>query len=140
MCKCHKRNIQLRKMKKRIVKQLPKKDMDFSEIVDFIKRDLADHPSSNKYEIEGGDPICRVCGFRYDGYFPWRFNDGQWFPSYDICVCCNAEFGFEDESLFSIRAFREKWILDGANFYHKALMPSGWIYKDQLKNIRAEWQ
>ena len=82
---------------------------------------------------------CRVCGFHYDGYYPWG-EDGRT-PTYDICVCCGAEFGFDDDIHASgkpIQSYRSKWINDGANFFTPSEQPENWNLEIQLYNIGVE--
>ena len=49
---------------------------------------------------------CRVCGFRHS-YMPWGPKGRT--PTYDICDCCGAEFGYEDFTYESIRGHLERW-------------------------------
>lgn len=51
---------------------------------------------------------CRICGYTAENFIPWG-EDGQ-IPSYEICPCCNVEFGYEDTQISSIRNYRKKWI------------------------------
>ena len=83
--------------------------------------------------------ICRVCGFQYDDYYPWGEN-GQ-LPTYDICDCCGAEFGYDDDIGACgepIQTYRSKWINGGAKFFRPSERPENWNLEDQLKNIPNE--
>lgn len=88
-------------------------------------------------QIRGGskEPItsCRVCGHQSEGYFPWG-EDGLT-PSFDICECCNVEFGYEDFTPESTSRYREKWIANGANWSDRHTRPEDWDYREQLKNV-----
>ena len=74
--------------------------------------------------------ICRICGYFEEDYFPWG-EDGKT-SSFDICSCCNVEFGYEDTILDSIRKFRANWIRSD-----KFLSNSK--YANFLKNIPKEF-
>jgi len=83
--------------------------------------------------------ICRICGFIYNDYYPWG-KDGKT-PTYDFCVCCGAEFGFDDDNMAGdgIQAYRSKWISEGANFHTPEECPIHWNPHEQLKNIPDEF-
>lgn len=51
---------------------------------------------------------CRVCGYYDKELLPWG-EDGET-PTFEICPCCNVEFGYEDVQLSSIKSYREKWM------------------------------
>jgi hypothetical protein len=87
---------------------------------------------NNKYAYS-----CRVCGFIYEDK-PWG-EDGKC-PSFQICVCCGAEFGYEDFSHNSILAFRENWIKSGSKFIKPEFMPKNWNLKKQMENIPPEFR
>lgn len=74
--------------------------------------------------------VCRICGSVDEGYFPWGI-DGK-SPTYDICDCCNVEFGYEDSHLVSIRYFRQHWMKS-----EKFL--SDLKYQKRLENIPQEF-
>lgn len=77
--------------------------------------------------------ICRVCGFRYDNYYPWG-EDGK-SPSFDICDCCGTEFGYQDCNIDAIRAKREKWIEEGAKWDSLEIQPINWSLEESLMRI-----
>ena len=83
--------------------------------------------------------ICKVCGFHYENYYPWG-EDGKT-PTYDICVCCGVEFGFDDDDMagMGILAYRLKWINEDANFHVASARPENWILEEQLRNIPEEF-
>ncbi len=74
--------------------------------------------------------ICRICGHFDNDYFPWGV-DGK-IPTYDICTCCNVEFGYEDCDLISIRKYRQNWMKS-----EKFLSDSK--YRKRLENIPREF-
>jgi len=85
--------------------------------------------------------MCRVCGFCYSDYYPWG-EDGST-PTYDICVCCGCEFGFDDDEMAcgkSIQAYRSTWINGGAIFFMPSERPENWNLEDHLKNIPEEFR
>jgi hypothetical protein len=76
---------------------------------------------------------CRVCGFRYENdYYPWG-EDGN-SPSYDICICCGAEFGFDDDTPENVSAYRKKWIDAGTPFHSPSQIPTGWLPDEHFNN------
>ena len=80
---------------------------------------------------------CRVCGkLQYDP--PWG-EDGQC-PTYDICDCCGVEFGYGDCTLKAVRAFRERWLANGANWKYLKEKPTNWSLEEQLKQIPKEFK
>lgn len=75
---------------------------------------------------------CRVCGLYIDDK-PWG-EDGE-SPTYEICPCCNVEFGYEDNTLESTLKYRSDWLKNGANWFEKKRKPENWNLGEQLKNI-----
>ena len=75
---------------------------------------------------------CRVCGYTDAIFFPWG-KDGKT-PSFEICECCNIEFGYEDCQSSSIRRYRQKWLLS------EKFNSDSNHYKNQLKNIDQKYQ
>lgn len=51
---------------------------------------------------------CRICGYLDENLMPWGEDEKT--PSFEICPCCNVEFGYEDSNNKSIFRYREKWI------------------------------
>ena len=80
--------------------------------------------------------ICRVCGKIQDD-FPWG-EDGK-YPNYDICDCCGVEFGYGDCTLKAIRASRERWLANGAEWKYPKEKPDNWSLEEQMKNIPKEY-
>jgi len=77
---------------------------------------------------------CRVCGLFQDEDSPtWGPNDTC--PSFEICVCCGAEFGFDDCSVRDVKAMREEWIDKGTPWDEPKCKPENWFLEEQLKNI-----
>lgn len=78
--------------------------------------------------------ICPVCGF---DYLDEPAIDNETFEklnSYDVCPCCDCEFGFDDYQV-SHAYLREKWFEAGANFKCKSDMPENWNLEKQLANL-----
>ena len=87
---------------------------------------------------------CRVCGLEYTDYYPWG-EDGQ-SATYDICVCCGCEFGYDDDENASGKgtfAYRQEWFDKGIplNAPNSEYLPTYWTVnhlKSQLSNIGFE--
>lgn len=80
---------------------------------------------------------CRICGLlHFDP--PWG-EDGESL-TYDICPCCFAESGFDDLWIANIRAYRQKWLDNGAKWHHAKSMPVGWNLEEQLSHIPEEFR
>jgi hypothetical protein len=75
---------------------------------------------------------CRVCGLYIDD-LPWG-EDGIC-PTYELCPCCNVEFGNEDYTIESTKQYREKWINKGAKWFKPKEKPDNWNLRQQLKCI-----
>jgi hypothetical protein len=69
---------------------------------------------------------------------PWG-EDGQ-SPSFDICACCGAEFGYEDCQLAAVRRYREQWLSGGAKWWDPKFEPEGWSLDEQLRNVPPEFR
>ncbi|MBI1185569.1 hypothetical protein GC194_14980 [bacterium] len=88
------------------------------------------------------EAFCRICGFPYEDNFPWTEIDGKMYPSREICPCCGAEHGFDDDLKSSVIVYRQNWISKGFPFDVKEKQPKDWNEQKlmvQLKNISAEW-
>lgn len=70
--------------------------------------------------------ICRICGYTEDDFLPWGNNGKE--PSFELCPCCNVEFGYEDSQKIGILRYRENWL-------KSSKFNSDKKYKGQLKNI-----
>jgi hypothetical protein len=79
---------------------------------------------------------CRICGLRQINP-PW--GDDNKSPSFEICPCCNVEFGYEDCNLDTIRSFRTRWMQDGALWSDLKTKPLNWSLKEQMKNIPTNY-
>ena len=85
-----------------------------------------------------GEQFCRICGLDYGS--PVRDDTG--YESHDICPCCDAEVGIEDETLESVREYREQWLKEGGKWRSDSSFvaePEGWNREEQMKNIPPEW-
>ncbi len=76
---------------------------------------------------------CQVCGFSMKPLFPWG-DDGK-SSSFDICPCCLAEFGLDDEELESTRAYRKIWLFEGAIWRSSEQKPLEFDLEKQLARI-----
>lgn len=113
----------------------------------FTKWDKLDKESAEKLHLQTEEMtnlrihvsefvICFSCG--YQPYFlPWG-EDGQ-SPSMGICPCCGVQFGNEDKTLDSLKAYRSKWISKGARWFSKEDKPEGWDMEVQMQNIPEEF-
>ena len=82
---------------------------------------------------------CRVCGlFQGEDHPPWGGN-GEC-PSFDICVCCGTEFGYDDCFLDDVKRIREKWLKEGAKWRWPKEKPENWSLEEQMKNIPEEYK
>lgn len=79
---------------------------------------------------------CRVCGLEQDEP-PWGI-DGK-SPSFIICYCCGAEFGYEDFTLKAIRSHRHKWLTNSVKWWEEKERPKNWDLLSQLRNIPQEF-
>lgn len=115
--------------------KVKKKKMPINEILKEA-RILAEEVKKSGIEFEY---ICRVCGFKHN--IPiWEKIEENFFPSYEICCCCSAQFGLDDDHIISIREFRKNWINDGAKFALKKMKPKPWNYDEQIKMIPEQWK
>jgi hypothetical protein len=76
--------------------------------------------------------LCRICGLRHP-HPPWG-DDGH-APSFEICDCCGAEFGYHDATIQAIRNYRDRWLSEGAIWFISNEKPNEWSLEDQLKQI-----
>ena len=75
---------------------------------------------------------CRVCGYKLK-FFPWESDNNT--PTFEICPCCGAEFGYDDYTPQSVMAYRENWIKSGSKWFDPAKKPDNWSLEKQLHNI-----
>ena len=80
---------------------------------------------------------CRVCGL-YIEEVPWSEDEHN--PTYEICSCCGVEFGNEDHSYASVKAYRIQWIASGAGWFTSKEKPKEWNLEQQLNDIPATWK
>ena len=85
--------------------------------------------ATQKAEVDMSDKYCRVCGFKLR-FSPWGEDNNS--PTYEICPCCGAEFGCDDYTPKSIKAYREKWIKSGAKWFNPDKKPDNWNLEKQL--------
>ncbi|MEW4368480.1 hypothetical protein [Paenibacillus kandeliae] len=79
---------------------------------------------------------CAVCG--HDG-----LEEAQWentIPSYEICVCCGFQAGFDDDAASyprTLEQYRNSWLSHGAVFFSVKKKPEDWDLKKQLATIEV---
>lgn len=76
--------------------------------------------------------FCRICGLREEQP-PWG-KDGKT-PSFEICSCCGAEFGYNDATQVAIAHFRKNWLDTGAKWFDYSKKSGNWSLEEQLKQI-----
>lgn len=81
--------------------------------------------------------ICRVCGFE-DEDPPWGL-DGRT-PTFDSCVCCGIEHGYQDVLPAGAARARAMWLGAGAVWREPNHMPENWSLAEQLKQIPEGWR
>lgn len=79
---------------------------------------------------------CRVCGLD-QGVPPW---DERGVPTWDICYCCGAEFGYEDNDLESVRRYRQRWLDGGAKWFRPKEKPKNWDIDKQMSHIPQDFR
>ena len=87
---------------------------------------------------------CRVCGLEYKDYYPCG-EDGE-SATYDNCVCCGCEFGYDDDEGASgkgVLIYRQEWFDKGIplDYPNSDYLPESWTVnhlKSQLLNIGVE--
>jgi hypothetical protein len=82
------------------------------------------------------DPLklCRVCGLEQANP-PWGRDGGH--PSHAICPCCGTEFGYDDVTDEAIITTRERWLMEGAEWFLPDRKPVRWKAQKQLANLRG---
>ena len=80
---------------------------------------------------------CRVCGL-IQPKEPWGENGEN--PNFNICYCCGVEFGYEDCTKESVKAYRKKWLEVGANWWTVKEKPKDWDIEKQLQNIPVNFK
>lgn len=79
---------------------------------------------------------CRVCGLYIDNK-PW--GDDGYTPSFEICPCCGAEFGYDDYNVQLLKEYRRKWIDGGYKWTLPEEKSLNWNVKEQIENISEEF-
>jgi hypothetical protein len=75
--------------------------------------------------------------FLDEDYFPWgEYGDC---PSFDICLCCGTEFGYDDCFLEDVKISREEWLKMGNTWFCPEYKPENWSLEEQLKNIPKQF-
>jgi len=81
------------------------------------------------------NPYCLICGLGQPK--PSRDEDGL--PSWEICDCCGAKAGIDDNDIHEIRIRRKEWLDGGAKWFKPRNKVLHWSPNEQLKNIPPEW-
>jgi hypothetical protein len=76
--------------------------------------------------------LCRVCGY-CDEDAPWGEDGAS--PTFNFCVCCGVEHGYEDVTPESARRYREAWLRGGAQWHHPRFKPADWDAAAQLAQV-----
>jgi uncharacterized protein YfaT (DUF1175 family) len=80
--------------------------------------------------------VCRVCGLDQQERI-WGDNDHS--PTFEICDCCGAEFGYHDFTLEGIKAHRERWLTNDGKWWGPKAKPPNWSLEEQMKHIPAKY-
>lgn len=81
---------------------------------------------------------CRVCGYEFADFHPWG-EDGR-LASFDICPCCGVEFGLEDETPATTRAYRAGWLAKGAPWFDRRTPRDGLAVDERLARVPTEFR
>ena len=120
--------------------------LDEQRLRDFLKKQGTPVPSIPKSPPPEksmsnfiGDHYCPICGHKSRSRPPYTGEIG----SYDVCPCCNFEYGFDDYIVGeSFESWRRKWIEAGAGWPQSDVegRPPGWSAAKQLLNIGIDLQ
>lgn len=77
--------------------------------------------------------FCRACGYEQDEA-TWEYG----FASFELCMCCGIQFGYEDIQYEVVKKYRENWLNNGAKWIHPQFKPQNWNLKEQLQNAWYE--
>jgi hypothetical protein len=80
--------------------------------------------------------VCPVCGYPDLDFPPY---DTFGIPSFNICLCCGCEFGYQDATLKAKRAFLNSWKKRGFPWRYPDKKPENWDVKSQLKTIGIDF-
>ncbi len=89
-------------------------------------------PNSGDYTYR-----CRVCGLDLPDP-PWGV-DGRT-PTFEYCVCCGVEIGYQDSTPIGARRFREAWLAAGAKWDEPDQEPEGWNLEEQLSFVPPDFR
>lgn len=57
-----------------------------------------------------------------------------------MCLCCGAEFGYEDCQPAGVQRYRRQWLESGGRWLVAETVPAGWSLEDQLRRIPAAYR
>lgn len=79
---------------------------------------------------------CPVCGYDKLTEKPY---DTKGNPSYEICVCCGFQYGYDDvDQEHTFESYFEEWLNNGAKWFEPNSQPKDWDIKNQLQNIKRK--
>lgn len=76
---------------------------------------------------------CRVCGYESTDPLPW--GPGGDLASFEICPCCEVEWGYEDSKPEGVRAYRAKWLAGGAKWSNEHVPEDGLTTEERLAHV-----
>jgi hypothetical protein len=79
---------------------------------------------------------CRVCGLAQETP-PWGPGGHQ--PTFEICPCCGAEFGYDDATRAGVLRRRATWRDAGYAWFVPHERPAGWDVLKQLEQIPTDY-
>ncbi|WP_440603130.1 hypothetical protein [Bacillus sp. GB_SG_008] len=81
--------------------------------------------------------VCLVCGYNR---LPGPLYNEKRIPNVSlICACCAFQPGYDDEEIgWTIEAYRENWLQEGATWLDPKKKPKHWDLKQQLANINIK--
>ena len=80
---------------------------------------------------------CRICGLNL-GFEPWTDNGAC--PTHEICPCCGADFGYDDETPAIAKKYRDDWLKKGASWFCPNEKPENWSLEKQLTQIPKDFR
>lgn len=84
-------------------------------------------------EMSNNNYYCHVCGAPLGNFAPW--GEDELSPTFEICDCCDVEYGYEDYILPSLLAFRASWLSGGGLWRNTNAKPKGLTLEFQLQCV-----
>jgi len=60
-------------------------------------------------------------------------------PTFDICDCCGAEWGYEDCQPRAAKNYRQQWLSNGAKWFQPKDKPADWDLEVQLLDVPSAY-